>query len=136
MFRKTYLNEDASEHFYKVTLKVKKLFSEWVDSIKPQKLFLRRSLPTQSFKYIELFSVKGIANSACTLFRETRSGIDAEYYMSLNAFYQYIKSIPFKTIQSIVQKTEPSFNRPFNVTSIRFSYPASQKIWDEVNKYV
>ncbi|MED3550316.1 bacteriophage abortive infection AbiH family protein [Cytobacillus praedii] len=33
MWRRANRNEDASEHFYKVTLKIKDLFSEWVNSI-------------------------------------------------------------------------------------------------------
>ncbi|HDW8007356.1 bacteriophage abortive infection AbiH family protein [Bacillus cereus] len=33
LWRRANRNEDASEHFYKVTLKVKDLFSEWVNSI-------------------------------------------------------------------------------------------------------
>lgn len=33
LWRRANRNEDASEHFYKVTLKIKDLFSEWVNSI-------------------------------------------------------------------------------------------------------
>lgn len=62
--------------------------------------------------------------------------VDDEYFMSLTGFYEYIKAIPNKRVVEILQKTDPSFARPFNVTSLKFTFPASEVIWNEVNKYV
>jgi L-cysteine desulfidase len=62
--------------------------------------------------------------------------LDAEYYIALSEFYKFIRSIPYNKIKTIVQTADPSFNRPFNVTSLKFSSPASQEIWDQVCKYV
>ena len=67
---------------------------------------------------------------------EDRGEINAEYYMSLDDFYEYIKAIPYEKIRKIFKKVNPSFARPFNVTSLKFSEPGSLKIWDEVCKYV
>ena len=62
--------------------------------------------------------------------------LDDEYYMSLTGFYEYIKPIPNKKLVEILRKADPSFARPFNVTSLKFNSPASEEIWNEVNKYV
>lgn len=62
--------------------------------------------------------------------------IDAEYYMPLDDFYQYIKEIDYKLIVSIIQKADSSFARLFNVTSLKFGLPVSQKIWYDVIRYV
>ncbi|WP_397539816.1 hypothetical protein [Rummeliibacillus pycnus] len=68
--------------------------------------------------------------------KEDRGEIDAEYFINLDDFYQYIKSIPYDKIRLIAEKADPSFTRPFNVTSLRFDQPASILIWDEVCKYI
>ncbi|QOV10431.1 hypothetical protein [Viridibacillus arvi] len=61
--------------------------------------------------------------------KEDKGEIDAEYYMSLNEFYEYIKPIQYKKIKTIL-------GRPLGSTSLKFSLPASKEIWDEVNRYV
>lgn len=68
--------------------------------------------------------------------KEDKGEIDAEYYMSLVDFYEYIEPIVYEKIRDILQKADPSFARPFNVTSLKFSLPASKDIWEMVNKYV
>jgi predicted RNA-binding protein with PUA-like domain len=62
--------------------------------------------------------------------------VDAEYYMSLTDFYQLIKEIPHHKILSIIQKVKPDFKKPFTSTSLKFTYPESEGIWNEVSKYV
>lgn len=79
--------------------------------------------------------VRGIADGE-VMKKEDRGEIEAEYYMRLNEFYEYIKPINYKQILSIIQKADSSFNKPFNATSLKFSLPISQKIWEEVNKFV
>ena len=61
---------------------------------------------------------------------------DAEYYMELDEFYEYIRAIPYRRIVSILKKAHPGYSKPFNVTSLKFSMPASKEIWGEINKYV
>lgn len=67
--------------------------------------------------------------------KEDRGESDAEYYMSLDDFYKYIKDIPSKKLRSILEKADPTFARPFNVTSLKFEEPVARKSWDEVCKY-
>jgi len=62
--------------------------------------------------------------------------VDAEYYMSLTDFYLLIKEIPHHKILSIIQKVKPDFKKPFTSTSLKFTYPESEGIWNEVSKYV
>jgi L-cysteine desulfidase len=78
---------------------------------------------------------KGVADGEVKK-KDDNGEVDAEFYMSLNEFYQYHKAIPYKDIRKILQDADPSFARPFNVTSLKFSSPASQEIWDEVSKFV
>ncbi|KEZ48806.1 hypothetical protein [Metabacillus indicus] len=61
---------------------------------------------------------------------------NAEYYMGLNEFYEYISDISYGKILSIIKKADPSFARPFNQTLLKFPLPNSAEIWHEVNKYV
>lgn len=78
---------------------------------------------------------RGIADGEVKM-KEDLGEIDAEYYMSLNEFYEYIKAIPFNKIRNILQKVDPSFAKPFGVTALKFSLPVSKEIWYEVNRYV
>lgn len=78
---------------------------------------------------------RGIADGDVKM-KEDRGEIDAEYYMSLNEFYEYIKAIPYNKILSILQKADPTFTKPFNVTALKFSLPVSKQIWYEINRYV
>jgi len=78
---------------------------------------------------------RGIADGEVKM-KEDLGEIDAEYYMSLNEFYEYIKAIPFNKIRNILQKADPSFAKPFGVTALKFSLPVSKEIWYEVNRYV
>ncbi|WP_017381807.1 hypothetical protein [Paenisporosarcina sp. TG-14] len=78
---------------------------------------------------------RGIADGEVNK-KEDLCETDAEYYMALNEFYGYIEAIPYKKMISIIRKSDSSFAKPFNVTSLKFSFPASIEIWDEINKYV
>jgi hypothetical protein len=78
---------------------------------------------------------RGIADGQVNM-KADNGELNAEYYMKLMEFYQYIRPIPYSKFRSILQTAHPSFNRPFNVTSIKISSPASQKIWDQISKYV
>lgn len=78
---------------------------------------------------------KGVADGKVQK-KEDNGVVDDEYFMELTEFYQYIKNIPYKKINKILTHADPSFARPFNVTSLTFEFPASKIIWDEVNKYV
>ncbi|RFU61112.1 hypothetical protein [Peribacillus glennii] len=61
---------------------------------------------------------------------------DAEYFMNLEEFYEYIKAVPYSKIRTILEQANPSFARPFGTTSLKFGHPASEIIWEEVCKYV
>lgn len=78
---------------------------------------------------------RGIADGVVKK-KEDRGIADDEYFMSLTEFYDYIKPIPYQKILSILQKAEPTFARPFNVTSLKFGPAASEKIWYDVNRFV
>jgi len=67
---------------------------------------------------------------------EDNGEIDAEYYMSLNEFYQFIKPISYNKIRKILQKADPSFNKLFNVTVLKIDSPVSEEVWHEVCMYV
>lgn len=78
---------------------------------------------------------KGLADGVVN--KKADNGVnDEEYYMSLTEFYQFIKAIPYDKIRKIIQKADSSFARPFNVTSLKFSSPASEVIWNEVDQFV
>ena len=68
--------------------------------------------------------------------KEDNGEKDAEFYMALNEFYTFAIPISYKKIRTIIEKADPSFARPFNVTSLKFSSSASQEIWNEINRYV
>ena len=68
--------------------------------------------------------------------KEDRGEIDAEYYMSLNEFYEYIKPIPYPKVRLIIETADSTFSRPFNVTSLKFDSPVSKEIWDGLCNYV
>ena len=75
---------------------------------------------------------KGMADGK-VMKKEDNGEPDAEYYMHLNDFYKYDQPIPYNQIFKIIQQTDSSFKRPFSVTAIKFSFPSSKKIWDEVS---
>lgn len=68
--------------------------------------------------------------------KDDRGELDAEYYMEMVEFYDYIKPLSHKEINLIIKKSDPSFARPFNKTALKLSPSISQEVWNEVNKYV
>lgn len=76
---------------------------------------------------------RGIADGVVRK-KEDKGEEDAEYYMSLNEFSIYKEAITYNEIREIIQIAIPSFNKPFGVTALKFEYPASEVIWNEVCK--
>ncbi|WP_129727920.1 hypothetical protein [Ectobacillus funiculus] len=68
--------------------------------------------------------------------KEDNGEVEAEYFMSLDEFYELVIPIPYGDIVSIIKQVDPFFARPFNRTSLKFGPSISREIWEKAYKYV
>lgn len=78
---------------------------------------------------------RGIA-SGVVLSQADKGETNAEYFMSLDDFYIFIKPIPSVKLRDILTLCDPKEMRPFNKTSLKFNEGVSQAIWNKVCMHV
>ncbi|AZB44658.1 hypothetical protein CEF21_21505 [Bacillus sp. FJAT-42376] len=61
---------------------------------------------------------------------------DAEYFMKLQDFNEYVIEIPNKKLLGIIKGVNPSFSKILRNTMEKFTPPVSDGIWKEVSRYV
>jgi hypothetical protein len=106
LFHRAYRNEDAAKHFYRVTIQVKDIFSEWINSIslreaKPigsfMNLFDRRHDVFLTFNYTSVleelyqaknvFHIHGEQNSSIVVGHGENRGEDFYYHYTGSEYY-------------------------------------------------
>lgn len=77
---------------------------------------------------------KGIASGQLHK-KEDNGELEAEYYMYLHEFREFLLPISSSRLRHILTLADNKEARPFNKTSLKFKNEVSTIIWDEISKH-